>query len=258
VTMLRRLALLALLPMTFASPVLAKGKPTPKSAKVDTKDIPGTVKWFCAQYENAFTDARLKSCSAKERQAQPALWFVTTAAHNQQQCLEIINSALGQKRQQFRQAEAKICITAQQAFARAPDAAHRLAAKLACSSVVAGLRATGESCESPLDCAAGLSCVGPKGAPPGSCVPPLAEGENCDTDVFGASSFMTFMQGERRLCAAGLHCASAPGAAMACVRDSAPAKAPAARQAAGGACVDDGDCKGLCKAGVCAAVCGSG
>lgn len=250
--MLRAFALTLAL---VAAPAFAK----PKAPVKDTKDVPGTVKWFCAQYETAFANARLAACSATDRKASQAKAFATEASHEQQQCLEVINSALGQKRQRFHSDLAKRCIAAHVVFAKDPTGAHRAAATEACREVVHGLKATGESCESPLDCGDGLSCIGPKGAPPGTCVAPLAEGENCDNDVLGASSFVSFMQRGRNLCAAGLHCSQELNAARACVKDKPEgAKTDGPRQAAGAHCQDDGDCKGLCRAGVCAAVCGSG
>jgi hypothetical protein len=232
------------------APVFAKGK-------VDPKTVPGTVKWLCDTYENAFILARLSHCGAKEKAVEPAKSFAKAAGNNYHQCLEVVNSGLGQKRLAFSGAAAKKCASAQKAYLKTPDRGLRQTMLDACAGAVKGLKSKNDACESPLDCGPGLRCDGVKGASPGKCVKALGDGDACDTDLLGASSLVGLLQESHPVCGPGLVCSETSGKPRTCVEAFKTAP-PQFRQAAGSACKDSGQCKGLCQSGTCKAVCGSG
>jgi hypothetical protein len=178
------------------------------------------VKWFCANFEEAETTARYGGCDSarSDGDASRALDASTRA---RQQCVELINSGISQKRHRFHADAAKRCIDAQKALITDParGRARHEAVIAACAGVVEGLLASGQSCESSLDCPAGLACLGQKGAPPGVCKARLDAGSACDDELLGGSHFYAAATASRSSCAAGLHC-SAAGGELVCAKDA--------------------------------------
>lgn len=231
-----------LLPLFVVCSLTAEGK-----GKVDPQTIPGTVKWLCRNFETELSSGRFKGCKDK------ALG-VENAYH---QCLEVLNSGLGQKRLSFSGVDAQKCVSAAQAYAHKPAKDSRAAMLASCSAAVRGNRGKDEACESPLDCAGGLACLGVKGASPGKCGKPLGEGESCDTDFLGGSAYVAVLQESRPACGPGLTCTAPMGKPLAC-SETAKATELSFGLSAGAECKDSGQCKGICIAGKCQAVCGSG
>ncbi len=221
--------------------------PTLASAKVDPKTVPGTVKWLCQNFEKGFDEAKIAKCKATSKASDKAY----------HQCLEVVNSGVGQKRLQFFGPAAEKCIAAQKSYTQKPGKDSRNAMRDICATAVKGSKAKGETCESPLDCLDGLACLGVKGASAGKCATPLAEGEACDTDLLGASSYIGLLQEAHAICAPGLFCSETLGKPRVCTAES-KSDDPAFHQSAGAACRDSGQCKGVCDSGKCKAVCGSG
>ena len=235
---------LAVACLLFASSAFAEGKPTPK---IDTKNVAGTVKWLCQNFETGFTETKLKKCSEKDSASDNAY----------HQCLEVLNSGLGQKRLTFSGVAAQNCIKAQKSYVMDPGKARRQAMHAVCAPAVVGLKVKGDACESPLDCRPTLACIGVKGSSAGKCTKPLAAGENCDTDLLGGSAYIRLLQQNRGVCGAGLVCSEDTGKPRVCV-EQGKVNDPTFQQNAGGACTDSGQCKGVCASGKCKAVCGSG
>ena len=162
--------------------------PRPGLAATSANDQ-GSVKWFCTQIE-VTSDKTTKG--AKTDQGK----------HGVQQCIEVINAGVAQKRFRYYAEIAKSCVHDQ----------------ATCPNVLSGQVLAGGSCESSLDCQQPLVCIGPKGGPPGHCAKPLASGQTCDDEI-GAGRFFALALAKRSVCAIGTHCAQHPGAADSCVKD---------------------------------------
>ncbi len=236
--------LLAASCLLFGTSAFAKEKLSPK---VDPKKITGSVKWLCHNFETGFAEAKLKKCGEKDK--------VSDNAYHQ--CLEVVNSGLGQKRLTFSSSAAQKCIPAQKFYVKEPGKASRQAMHVACAPAVVGLRAKGDTCESPLDCGPDLACIGFKGSSAGKCAKPLAEGDNCDTDLLGGSAYIGLLQENRGVCGPGLFCSEEIGKPRVC-SEHGKVNDPTFQQSAGSSCMDSGQCKGVCESGKCKAVCGSG
>ena len=162
--------------------------PLPGLAATSAADK-GSVKWFCHQIE-AVADKAAKR--PKGDQSQRGV----------QQCIEVINSGVAQKRFHYHADVAAKCV-------------HDPAT---CPDVLSGNVQAGGSCESSLDCQLPLVCLGPKGGPPGQCSKALASGQTCNDEI-GAGHFFSLALAKRSVCAIGTHCAQHPGAADSCVKD---------------------------------------
>ena len=124
-----------------------------------------------------------------------------------QQCIELLNSGLSQKRLTFSQTAAATCLKS----ARETDAAASPnSASLVgpCTQVVTGLQGQGAACESTLDCRSALVCRGARGGPPGTCQGPLKEGDPCDEEQLGASGFYALVTAGRGVCGPKARCQS--------------------------------------------------
>jgi len=162
--------------------------PSPALAASSAADK-GSVKWFCHHIEAA-ADKAAKGSKTDQ------------SGRGAQQCIEVINSGVAQKRFQYHADVAAKCI-------------HDPAT---CPGVLSGNVQAGSSCESSLDCQLPLVCIGPKGGPPGQCSKALASGQSCNDEI-GAGRFFSLALAKRSVCAIGTHCAVKAGAADTCVND---------------------------------------
>ncbi len=203
-------AVLCLVLAALLSPAvaLARGGKHPEKSAPAAAVFRGT-RAFCDAFEQ-IASPRLARCTEADREAPGVAAALDGRKRAHHQCLEVLNSALDAKRLKIDAAAADRCAIAHRAYAQDPKRPRDklLYMRTVCDAAFIGLRGPGEACESPLECAEGLACVGLEGAPPGTCQQPLKLGRACVLDAINASGVAVLLADLRPVCGSGSHCAS--------------------------------------------------
>jgi hypothetical protein len=185
-----------------------------------------SAKVFCDGFEGAEVERLYGKCGAKESSDPFVAAQLERAARAKGQCRELLATSFSTRRVTTTKATAERCLEARAAWAadrtRSRATADRVRA--ACDAALVGLRKEGQSCDSAFECALGLTCIGKRGGPPGTCRKPLPLGAACDDDTLNASQLHALILDLRNVCGKGAHCGP-QGPTLACRADLGEGKA---------------------------------